>query len=31
VFLTVGFPLNTDDFTAVVALGLRISGVGIRW
>ena len=30
-FLTVGFPLNTDNFTAVVALGLRISGVGIRW
>ena len=30
-FLVVGFPLNTDNFTAVVALGLRISGVGIRW
>jgi hypothetical protein len=30
-FLTVGFPLNTDNLTAIVALGLRISGVGIRW
>jgi hypothetical protein len=30
-FLVVGFPLNTDDLTAVVALGLRIPGVGIRW
>jgi hypothetical protein len=30
-FLTVGFPLNTDDLTAVVAVGLRIPGVGIRW
>jgi len=30
-FLVVGFPLNTDDLTAVVALGLRIPGAGIRW
>jgi Omp85 superfamily domain len=30
-FLVVGFPLNTDKLTAVVTLGLRISGVGIRW
>ena len=30
-FLVVGFPLNTDDLTAVVALGLRIPGVGVRW
>ena len=30
-FLTVGFPLNTDNLTAIVALGLRIPGVGIRW
>lgn len=30
-FLVVGFPLNTDNLTAVVALGLRIPGVGTRW
>jgi Omp85 superfamily domain len=30
-FLTVGFPLNTDNLSAVVTLGLRISGVGSRW
>ena len=30
-FLVVGFPLNTDNLTAVVALGLRIPGVGVRW
>jgi hypothetical protein len=30
-FLTVGFPLNTDDVTAMVALGLRMQGIGIRW
>jgi outer membrane protein assembly factor BamA len=31
VFLVVGFPLNTDDLKAVVTLGLRIPGVGVRW
>jgi hypothetical protein len=30
-FLVVGFPLNTDNLTAVVTMGLRIPGVGIRW
>ena len=30
-FLAVGFPLNTDNVTAVVTMGLRIPGVGIRW
>lgn len=30
-FLTVGVPLNTEDLTAVLAIGLRIPGVGIRW
>lgn len=30
-FLVVGFPLNTDSVSAVVALGLRIPGVGVRW
>jgi Omp85 superfamily domain len=30
-FLVVGFPLNTDDLRAVLTLGLRIPGVGIRW
>lgn len=30
-FLSVGFPLNTGNVTALVALGLRTSGVGIRW
>jgi hypothetical protein len=30
-FLVVGFPLNTDKLSAVVTMGLRIPGVGIRW
>jgi hypothetical protein len=30
-FLTVGFPLNSDNLTALVSLGLRIPGAGIRW
>ena len=30
-FLIVGFPLNTDNLTAVLAVGLRIQGVGARW
>jgi len=30
-FLVVGFPLNTDNLTAVVTLGLRVSGLGVRW
>jgi surface antigen Omp85-like protein len=30
-FLVVGFPLNTDNLTAVFTVGLRIPGVGIRW
>jgi hypothetical protein len=30
-FLVVGFPLNTDNVTATVALGLRVQGIGIRW
>jgi hypothetical protein len=30
-FIVVGFPLNTDKLTAIVALGLRIPGVGTRW
>ena len=30
-FLVVGFPLNTDNLTAVFTMGLRIPGVGIRW
>jgi hypothetical protein len=30
-FLVVGFPLNTDNLSALVTLGLRIPGVGIRW
>jgi hypothetical protein len=30
-FLVVGFPLNTDNLTAVVTLGLRFSGLGVRW
>jgi outer membrane protein assembly factor BamA len=25
-FLTVGFPLNTDNLTAIVSLGLRLAG-----
>jgi Omp85 superfamily domain len=30
-FLVVGFPLNTDNLRAVVTLGLRIRGVGLKW
>jgi outer membrane protein assembly factor BamA len=30
-FLVVGFPLNTDNLTAVLAMGLRIPGLGARW
>jgi hypothetical protein len=30
-FLIVGVPLNTDNLTAVVAVGLRIPGTGVRW
>ncbi len=30
-FVSVGFPLNTDNLTAVVTAGLRIPGIGIRW
>ena len=30
-FVVVGFPLNTDNLRAVVMLGLRIPGAGIRW
>ena len=30
-FLVVGFPLNTDNVTAILSLGLRIPGVGLRW
>ena len=30
-YFVVGIPLNTDNLTAIVALGLRIPGVGIRW
>jgi len=30
-FLVVGFPLNTDNLTAVLAMGLRIPGIGPRW
>jgi len=30
-FFTVGFPLNTDNLTAIFTLGLRTSGVGLRW
>ncbi len=30
-FLVVGFPLNTDNLTAVLTMGVRIPGVGIRW
>jgi hypothetical protein len=29
-FLTVGFPLNTDNLGAVVALGLRVGGIGVK-
>jgi surface antigen Omp85-like protein len=30
-FLTVGFPLNTDNLTAILSMGLRITGIGPRW
>jgi len=30
-FLKVGFPLNTDNLTAIFTIGLRASGVGLRW
>ena len=30
-FVVVGFPLNTENLRAIVTLGLRIQGVGIRW
>jgi hypothetical protein len=30
-FLSLGFPLNTETVRAVVAVGLRIPGMGIRW
>jgi hypothetical protein len=30
-FLVVGFPLNSDNVTAMVALGLRVPGVGVQW
>lgn len=30
-FFAVGFPLNTDNLTAVVTMGLRIPGAGFRW
>jgi hypothetical protein len=30
VFVTVGFPLNTDDLSAVFTMGIRFSGVGIQ-
>ena len=30
-FFVVGFPLNTDNLSAVFTMGLRIPGVGIRW
>jgi hypothetical protein len=30
-FLVVGFPLNTENLTAVLTLGLRIPRIGIRW
>jgi surface antigen Omp85-like protein len=30
-FLVVGFPLNTNNLTAVVTLGVRIPGAGIKW
>ena len=30
-FFVVGVPLNTDSLSAVVMLGLRIPGVGLRW
>jgi hypothetical protein len=30
-FLVLGFPLNTETVRAVVTVGLRIPGMGIRW
>ena len=30
-FLTVGFPLNTENLTTLLTMGLRIPGMGIRW
>jgi len=30
-FFVVGFPLNTDNLSAIVTMGLRIPGTGIRW
>jgi hypothetical protein len=30
-FFVVGFPLNTDNVRAVFTMGLRVSGMGIRW
>jgi outer membrane protein assembly factor BamA len=30
-FFVVGFPLNTDNLSAVFTMGLRIPGAGIRW
>jgi hypothetical protein len=30
-FFVVGFPLNTDNLSAVFTMGLKIPGVGIRW
>ena len=30
-FLAVGFPLNTDNLRAVFTMGLRVSGLGVRW
>jgi hypothetical protein len=30
VFFTVGFPLNTDELSAVFTMGIRFSGVGMR-
>ena len=30
VFFTVGFPLNTDEMSAVFTMGIRFSGVGIQ-
>jgi hypothetical protein len=30
-FFVVGFPVNTDNLSAIVMMGLRIPGLGIRW
>jgi hypothetical protein len=30
-YVVVGFPLNTDNLTAIFMMGLRIPGLGIRW